>query len=316
MLDRVSYFIAIADELNITRAAHSLFISQQCLSAYLKDLEDELGTALFFRKPRLELTPAGKIYYNMARQVQLLQDDARLRIKNAPNNMVGELSIGVHSARSALFMGDILECFWREFPQVRINLVDGTTNSFERQLHDNQINMYIGINPRIDKKVERVLLMDEQIYICISDELLRKYFYFDYPGCLERFDQGASLDEFLDVPFIFNYSQSNVDVAIQTYLMKNDLKMNRLLRTNNAMVRIDMAVRGFGACIVNSMRKAYIANLNSTLPSSKKLFLFPVANASILSNIYLVWRKFLYYPRYQERLCEIIQDYFGKTYIL
>lgn len=314
MLDRLSYFITIAEELNITKAAQSLFVSQQCLSAYLKDLEEELGTQLFFRKPQFKLTPAGEIYYNMARQIQLIQNDTTLQLRNATYESEGELLIGVHPSRSVEFMPDILERFWNEFPNVRISLVDGTTESFERQLQNYETDMYIGINPRNGKDIDQVLLLDEQVYICISDEVLRKYFYHDYPKCLERFDQGVHLEEFAHVPFIFNYSKSNVYISFQAYLTKKGVSMNRLLGANNAVIRIDMTVRGFGACIANSMRKPYVAKLNSTLPSTKKLFLFPIVNSLIPSQIYLVWRKSLYYPRFQERFRAIVQEYFAENY--
>ena len=59
-MDDYGYFLLIAEELNISRAAKRAFISQQSLSKYLKHLEDSYGTALFTRKPEFALTPAGR----------------------------------------------------------------------------------------------------------------------------------------------------------------------------------------------------------------------------------------------------------------
>ena len=63
-MDDYGYFLLIAEELNISRAAKRAFISQQSLSKYLKHLEDSYGTALFTRKPEFALTPAGLIVQN------------------------------------------------------------------------------------------------------------------------------------------------------------------------------------------------------------------------------------------------------------
>ena len=61
------YFLLIAEEQNISRAARRAFISQQSLSKYLQQLEDKLGTPLFYRKPTFRLTPAGVVVLQRAR---------------------------------------------------------------------------------------------------------------------------------------------------------------------------------------------------------------------------------------------------------
>lgn len=59
-LKSIEYFLVTVEEMNITRAAERLFISQQALSSHLKRLEDEYGVCLFDRKPSLRLTLEGE----------------------------------------------------------------------------------------------------------------------------------------------------------------------------------------------------------------------------------------------------------------
>ena len=68
MYDRnYEYFTTIAKELNISRAAEKLFISQPSLSKFLIQLEEQLGTPLFIRgKNTMTLTPAGILYLNLS----------------------------------------------------------------------------------------------------------------------------------------------------------------------------------------------------------------------------------------------------------
>jgi len=69
-LRHLRYFVAVAEELNLTRAAENLFIAQPPLTRAIKQLEEEIGVELFLRKPRgLELTCGGEYFLEQARQV-------------------------------------------------------------------------------------------------------------------------------------------------------------------------------------------------------------------------------------------------------
>ena len=69
-LRHLRYFVAVAEELNLTRAAENLFIAQPPLTRAIKQLEEEIGVELFLRKPRgLELTSGGEYFLEQARQV-------------------------------------------------------------------------------------------------------------------------------------------------------------------------------------------------------------------------------------------------------
>ncbi|HAL18265.1 MAG TPA: hypothetical protein DCO86_01390 [Spirochaetaceae bacterium] len=66
----LKYFIAIAEELNITKAANKLKIKQPPLSSQIKKLEAELDTTLFIRgKRHLQLTDSGKLLYRYAKEI-------------------------------------------------------------------------------------------------------------------------------------------------------------------------------------------------------------------------------------------------------
>ena len=70
-LREITYFLAIADEGYLTKAAQRLHVTQPTLSHFLAKLEKNLGVELFYRRNLvgLELTPAGRIYYDSARRI-------------------------------------------------------------------------------------------------------------------------------------------------------------------------------------------------------------------------------------------------------
>lgn len=71
------YFMVCAEELNFTRAAKRLFISQQSLSNHIKKLEEEYGVLLFNRGTHITLTEAGSCLYRNARDLVRLQKKDR-----------------------------------------------------------------------------------------------------------------------------------------------------------------------------------------------------------------------------------------------
>lgn len=63
------YFIALAEEKSISKAAKRLYLSQPTLSSYLRKLESSVGTPLFYRDKTLSLTPAGEVYLKGVRKI-------------------------------------------------------------------------------------------------------------------------------------------------------------------------------------------------------------------------------------------------------
>ena len=107
-LRHLRYFIVVAQELNMTRAAEKLFISQPPLTRQIKQLEEELGVQLFIRKPRgLELTQSG-LYF-------LQQADAILEKVNA--TIEGTRQVAQHH-KSVLSIGFVPSVFYEELPLI------------------------------------------------------------------------------------------------------------------------------------------------------------------------------------------------------
>lgn len=94
-LRHLKYFVTIAEELNFSRAAVRLYISQPALSRQIKDLEDELSVVLFLRQSDgLKLTEAGKFFLKQAKDILNRSNVAVQTIKAHYTNTSQPLVIG------------------------------------------------------------------------------------------------------------------------------------------------------------------------------------------------------------------------------
>lgn len=93
------YFVAVARERHFTKAAKALGMSQPPLSQQIKRLEEEVGTPLFRRLTRgVELTEAGKAFYEDACEILALSDIAVEKVRGIARGLNGNLSIGIASS--------------------------------------------------------------------------------------------------------------------------------------------------------------------------------------------------------------------------
>jgi DNA-binding transcriptional LysR family regulator len=123
-LRHLRYFVAVAEELNVGRAAQRLHISQPPLSRQIQQLELNLNVRLFRReRKRMHLTPVGRAFLDEARSLLEASDRAVRVAQRAERGEVGRLRIGfIESAITTGFLGDVLLRFRKERPDVEIEL--------------------------------------------------------------------------------------------------------------------------------------------------------------------------------------------------
>jgi len=112
-LRHLRYFVAVADELNFTRAARRLGITQPSLSSQIRQLETEMGTPLLRRETRgVELTEAGKLMFEEARVILAGVERAKTGVARRARGETGRINIG---AAGATYFHPLIPAIIREF---------------------------------------------------------------------------------------------------------------------------------------------------------------------------------------------------------
>jgi DNA-binding transcriptional LysR family regulator len=142
-LRTVQYFVTAAETLHVGRAADQLGIAQPALSQQIRVLEAELGVRLFRRAHRrIELTQAGHVYLDEARQLLATSQRAVRLARAAERGAAGELHIGYSG--SAIFeprLRGLLARFRAAYPAVKLLLHENTVEEHLAQLHQKRLDI-------------------------------------------------------------------------------------------------------------------------------------------------------------------------------
>ena len=129
------YFVTVAEERNITRAAERLNMSQPPLSAQIKGLEEELGIQLFIRgKRQLTITDAGVLLLRRAKQILELAAQTQHELKSM-EGLSGNLNISLVEGRAPYLLARWIAGFRAEFPKVTVHLWNGSGDDVLERLN-------------------------------------------------------------------------------------------------------------------------------------------------------------------------------------
>lgn len=147
-LRHLKYFIAAAEELNLSRAAIGLYISQPALSRQIKSLEDELKVSLFIRQSDgLKLTDAGKMFLEQAKDILNRSQVAVQSIQSCYSQTYEVVTVGYIPTVLETFMGETLQQFGTAYPQVTIRLHEMSPSAQVKALRNRQIDIAFMGNP-------------------------------------------------------------------------------------------------------------------------------------------------------------------------
>lgn len=145
-LRTLQYFLTVAREGNITRAADILHITQPTLSRQLQQLEQELGTELFVRGRNFTLTDSGVILRRRAEEVVDMMYKIESEIETA-GEVGGVISIGSGALKSSQFLPEVMSEFQKLHPKVRFEIYSNSSQYIKERLDRGLLDFGILLEP-------------------------------------------------------------------------------------------------------------------------------------------------------------------------
>ena len=171
-LRHLRYFVAVAEEEHITRAAARLGIQQPPLSQQIKRLEEEIGVSLFDRQPKkITLNAAKKVFLSDARRILAAAEDAVERVRKFDLGQEGTLLIGMTSSASVHpICISIIEEFRAAQPLVLLQIEEGANHDLLTLLEEERLD-FAFVRSEVDRYplVTRLPLADEPMVAAIPN---------------------------------------------------------------------------------------------------------------------------------------------------
>ena len=167
-LRQLNYITVIAEELNLTRAAERLFVSQSTLSLYLSRLEKELGIRLFSRKNnRLVITAKGELYVETARKMLDMQKELYEQLHINQHEM--PLNLGISSLFMLKIFAEVFPRFKPLAPHFNVNVTEGRATALLRRLSEGSLDVAIVGRDKIiqDENYQIQVLRREEMFLVL-----------------------------------------------------------------------------------------------------------------------------------------------------
>lgn len=144
----LKYFLAVAREENITKAAALLHLTQPTLSRQLMQLEEELGVQLFRRsRYHIELTEDGMLLRRRAQELVDLAEKTTREFTMRETELMGEIAIGAGETRSMSFLSRAMVSFQERYPKVTFRIFSATADDVKERLDTGLLDMGLLTEP-------------------------------------------------------------------------------------------------------------------------------------------------------------------------
>ena len=238
-LRHIRYFMAIAEELNFTKAAEKLNIAQPPLSRQIKDLEEELGAPLFIRKAHnLQLTEEGRLFMQYASQILELANKSMDDIGSMNKGLHGKIYIATVEGHVPHLWATWISGFSKLNPNVEFDLWTGTTDEIINRIHRGLCELAIVMEPFSDSETEEFKVYKEPwaAIIPASDDLASDRSAFVKPS------------ELIGKPLIIPSRQSRLK-EIQSWIGDEPVALDVKCRVANLANALELARLGVGISI-------------------------------------------------------------------
>jgi len=270
-LRQLKVFEAVARHLNYTRAAEEFFLTQPAVSMQVKQLEEQLGVALFEQLgKRIHLTEAGKEVLAYARTIGQQLDEMETVLNRMKGMQGGRLRISVATTAN-YFIPTLLGTFSRRYPDVTVSLDVTNRETLLRQLTENIVDLVIMGQPPNGLDVEAQAFLDNPLVVVAPLE---------HPLAKKKSIPLARLQE---ETFLVRESGSGTRIAMERFFNERGMRLKTGMEVGSNEAIKQSVQAGLGLGLLSR------ATIEQEL-ALKRLAVLDVADFPIMRHWYVVHR--------------------------
>lgn len=305
------YFLVAAEELNITRAAQRLFISQQSLSQHIAKLENRYGVELFERKHPLSLTYAGDQLVKKLTHIVDLERQISNEMQDIREDNCGRLVIGISYTRGRAILPDILPLYNDYYPRIEICCSEGNSEILEQKLLRGEIDIMVDSAPINSTEIETIDIMVDKIVIIVSDKVLRKYCYDNYEYIVSHSNEDMDITLFNECPLLLLSSENRIRTIIDRHLRQKGVNPKVIMMSENVETLIALAMKGIGLTFCPQMLLPEQLTLNDQTQKDKS-YIITLNDRSTDSTMILGYKKDRYLSNATKNFISLMKEKFSE----
>lgn len=301
-------FLYTAEERNITRAARRAFVSQQCASAHIRNLEEHYKTPLFNRKPSFSLTPAGQCLYDSLRELAILEKNTDTRIQEICQGAAGQLKIGINSTRARILMPILLSSYSMNYPNVQISLFSDDTLRLLARLKEGHLDLVVGVGVHAisPEHLTRTPLTRDSIYFVTTRRQLEQA-EIAVPVS-SRGIPSLSLHALARLPLCRNQKGSTLTNLIDRCLYREGISLHTRYYVSDYDTQLDLCSRHACSIFCPSMLISRVFEKNTYVPDAEKLLIFHIQELTEELPVDLIQNHVFFRPRYLDDFAAALSE--------
>ncbi len=304
----LEYFLVAAEELNFTRAAKRLYISQQSLSNHISNMEKEFDVILFNRTTPLTLTCAGQALKHKARQILELRDETFRELSDIKDFSVGQLIIGLSHTRGRVILPKILPAYKERFPNIDLRLIEGNSSELATDLLHGDVDLVIDMLPFKVENIETVPLCEEEILLAVPDAVLEQAFPGRFDEIKEQLSRSTDLQLLRECPFLLIKPGNRVRTIADELFEEAQITPKILLETENIETVRALAAKGMGITFYPKMFISGSKDQPVIRSQSMPVTYYPLAHPKAHGILAIGYHKGHYMSRATKEFIQIAKE--------
>lgn len=240
------YIVAVVDHGSFSKAAHALFLSQPSLSAYIHNLERQLGF-LFFESDKKTLTPEGALYVSYARQIIALDQKLMQELKQMHRLKENKIRLGITPGRSEQYLDALYERFQQADCIYELAITVDTSQNLIHKVLSNELDLILINQPQESKGLVSWTIFSDQLLLAAHKANPAVKQAYTVPGDPYRH---LPIEALFDRHFIIFPKDRSVRAAFDHLCAKNHFTPHIVQESPNMRSACKLVSRNFGVTFV------------------------------------------------------------------
>ncbi|MDL2251822.1 LysR family transcriptional regulator [Odoribacter sp. OttesenSCG-928-J03] len=212
---RLTVFVSVAHNLNFTRAANELHISQPAISRHIQELESTYKTQLFERSGnKVKLTASGETLLRYAENIMESYRNLQLEMNLLTGNFSGELRVGSSTTITQYILPPIIAKFISKFPDIKLTVTSGNTEQIEQMLEKHEIDIGLVEGAHRKSSLKYTAFQKDELVLITSVR--------------NKIGEEISLDELAKLPLVLREAGSGTLDVIEREFARHNKKLSQM----------------------------------------------------------------------------------------